>query len=139
MGSGFSLFLFGLLQDLVNRGVCPGLPGLGLVRPGFLVDHLLPARRPQATQQRRQPPLDLLLRRRRRQAAQQFLNVIQLGIYSLVPNYHDNFTEQDENNAESIFEVQFSRTVGGTADGAGAGGAAGVAGVWRTAELRGVS
>ena len=52
-------------------------------------------------------------------AAQQFQNVIGLGIYSLVPNYHDNFTEQDENNQESIFEVQFSRTVGGTADGWG--------------------
>jgi tetratricopeptide (TPR) repeat protein len=55
------------------------------------------------------------------QAAQQFLNVINMGIYSLVPNYHDNFTEQDENNAESLFEVQFSRTVGGTADGWGPG------------------
>ena len=48
--------------------------------------------------------------RRRRQAFQQ---VMGLGIYSLVPNYRDNFTEADENNAESIFEVQFSRTVGG--------------------------
>jgi hypothetical protein len=55
------------------------------------------------------------------QAAEQFLNVINLGVYSLVPNYHDNFTEQDENNQESIFEVQFSRTVGGTADGWGPG------------------
>ncbi len=53
------------------------------------------------------------------QAAQQFQAVIGLGIYSLVPNYHDNFTEQAENNAESLFEVQFSRTVGGTADGWG--------------------
>jgi tetratricopeptide (TPR) repeat protein len=55
------------------------------------------------------------------QAAAQFLNVINLGVYSLVPNYHDNFTEQDENNQESIFEVQFSRNVGGTADGWGPG------------------
>ena len=55
------------------------------------------------------------------QAAAQFLNVINLGVYSLVANYHDNFTEQDENNQESNFEVQFSRNVGGTADGWGPG------------------
>jgi tetratricopeptide (TPR) repeat protein len=55
------------------------------------------------------------------QAAQAFQAVMNLGIYSLVPNYHDNFTEQDENNQESVFEVQFSRTVGGTADGWGPG------------------
>ncbi|HLZ88838.1 MAG TPA: RagB/SusD family nutrient uptake outer membrane protein, partial [Puia sp.] len=60
-----------------------------------------------------------LFNKRYADAAQQFLNVINLGVYSLVPNYHDNFTEQDENNQESIFEVQFSRTVGGTADGWG--------------------
>lgn len=54
-------------------------------------------------------------------SAQQFQAVMNLGIYSLTPNYHDNFTEQDENNQESIFEVQFSRTVGGTADGWGPG------------------
>ena len=62
-----------------------------------------------------------LFRKMYQQAAEQFLNVINTGIYSLVPNYHDNFTEQDENNPESIFEVQFSRTVGGTADGWGPG------------------
>jgi hypothetical protein len=28
-------------------------------------------------------------------------------LYSLVPNYRDNFTEVNENNAESLFEVQF--------------------------------
>ena len=54
-------------------------------------------------------------------AAAQFKAVIDLGVYSLVPNYHDNFTEQDENNSESIFEVQFSRTVGGTVQGWGPG------------------
>jgi len=53
------------------------------------------------------------------QAAQQFLAVINMGIYSLMPNYHDNFTDLVENNAESLFEVQFSRNVGGTADGWG--------------------
>jgi len=62
-----------------------------------------------------------LFRKMYAQAAQQFLDVINLGIYSLVPNYHDNFTDLDENNAESIFEVQFSRNVGGTADGWGPG------------------
>jgi len=28
-------------------------------------------------------------------------------LYSLVPNYQDNFTEANENNSESLFEVQF--------------------------------
>jgi starch-binding outer membrane protein, SusD/RagB family len=30
-------------------------------------------------------------------------------IYSLVPNYYDNFKEETENNAESVFEVQFKQ------------------------------
>lgn len=47
-------------------------------------------------------------------AAAQFKAVINLGVYSLMPNYKDNFTEGFENNAESIFEVQFSLTAGGT-------------------------
>ena len=47
-------------------------------------------------------------------AATQFKKVIDLGIYSLMPNYKDNFTESAENNAESIFEIQFSLTAGGT-------------------------
>ena len=47
-------------------------------------------------------------------ASDQFKAVMALGVYSLVPNYKDNFTEANENNAESIFEVQFSTTVGGT-------------------------
>lgn len=42
-----------------------------------------------------------------------FLQVMNLGIYSLVSNYRDNFTTANENNSESIFEVQFSREVGG--------------------------
>ena len=42
-----------------------------------------------------------------------FERVIDLGIYSLVPNYRDNFTKDNENNSESIFEVQFSRDAGG--------------------------
>ncbi len=46
-------------------------------------------------------------------AASCFKSVIDLGVYSLVPNYADNFTTNNENNAESIFEVQFSRDAGG--------------------------
>lgn len=42
-----------------------------------------------------------------------FKEVIDLGIYSLVSNYRDNFTETNENNSESLFEVQFSRDAGG--------------------------
>lgn len=43
----------------------------------------------------------------------QFKKVIALGIYDLVANYRDNFTDKNENNKESIFEVQFSRDAGG--------------------------
>jgi hypothetical protein len=39
------------------------------------------------------------------------------GPYSLVENYRDNFTDQNENNAESIFELQYDETVGGTTQG----------------------
>ena len=46
-------------------------------------------------------------------AATCFKAVIDLGLYSLVANYADNFTTNNENNAESIFEVQFSRDAGG--------------------------
>ncbi|RYD90969.1 MAG: RagB/SusD family nutrient uptake outer membrane protein, partial [Sphingobacteriales bacterium] len=42
-----------------------------------------------------------------------FESVMNLGVYSLVPNYRDNFTTANENNSESIFEVQFSREAGG--------------------------
>ncbi|MFL9832019.1 RagB/SusD family nutrient uptake outer membrane protein [Flavobacterium sp. ST-87] len=42
-----------------------------------------------------------------------FKAVIDLGVYSLVSNYRDNFTETNENNSESLFEVQFSREAGG--------------------------
>ena len=42
-----------------------------------------------------------------------FKQVIDLGVYNLMPNYSDNFTVTNENNAESIFEVQFSREAGG--------------------------
>ncbi|HWK04938.1 MAG TPA: RagB/SusD family nutrient uptake outer membrane protein [Puia sp.] len=48
------------------------------------------------------------------EAAAQFKAVIDLGVYGLMANYKDNFTEAYENNKESIFEVQFSLTAGGT-------------------------
>jgi starch-binding outer membrane protein, SusD/RagB family len=48
------------------------------------------------------------------EAAAKFKTIIDMGTYSLMPNYADNFTEQFENNAESLFEIQFSREVGGT-------------------------
>jgi len=38
----------------------------------------------------------------------------ELGSYSLVANYRDNFTVFNENNSESVFEIQFSKNVGGT-------------------------
>lgn len=41
-------------------------------------------------------------------ASAQFAEVISSGQYSLVPNYADNFTESNENNSESIYEIQFS-------------------------------
>ena len=37
-----------------------------------------------------------------------FKEVIDLGIYSLVPNYMDNFTTDNEFNAESVLEISFS-------------------------------
>lgn len=46
-------------------------------------------------------------------ASDKFKAVIDLGIYGLMTNYHDNFTEAYENNKESVFEIQFSREVGG--------------------------
>lgn len=47
-------------------------------------------------------------------AAAQFKTVIDMGIYGLMTNYKDNFTLNYPNNKESIFEVQFSLTAGGT-------------------------
>jgi starch-binding outer membrane protein, SusD/RagB family len=47
-------------------------------------------------------------------ASEKLKTVMDLGIYGLMPNYGDNFTETAENNMESIFEIQFDRNVGGT-------------------------
>lgn len=40
-----------------------------------------------------------------------FSQIITSGQYGLVPNYLDNFTETNENNRESLFEVQFTGSV----------------------------
>jgi len=42
------------------------------------------------------------------EASTQFGELISANNYSLVSNYADNFTEANENNSESIYEVQFS-------------------------------
>lgn len=44
-------------------------------------------------------------------AASLFKEVIDSEIYSLVPNVMDNYTDEDEFNSESIFEVNFSSTL----------------------------
>ncbi|GAB3585973.1 RagB/SusD family nutrient uptake outer membrane protein [Hymenobacter daeguensis] len=50
-----------------------------------------------------------------------FTAIISSNRYALVPNYLDNFTIANENNSESVFEVQFSSALqGGGQDVAGA-------------------
>ncbi|HYW33972.1 MAG TPA: RagB/SusD family nutrient uptake outer membrane protein [Balneolaceae bacterium] len=51
-----------------------------------------------------------------KEAAKEFKKVIDSGRYGLIKNYRANFTSKDENNKESIFEVQFSKTAGGSAN-----------------------
>ncbi len=48
-----------------------------------------------------------LFRERWSEAAAEFEAVVGLGVYSLMENYRDNFSPYTENNAESLFEVQF--------------------------------
>ncbi|MBU1820632.1 MAG: RagB/SusD family nutrient uptake outer membrane protein, partial [Bacteroidetes bacterium] len=55
-----------------------------------------------------------LFTRQYQEAANQFKAVMDLGVYDLMSNYHDNFTARFENNKESLFEVQFDREAGGT-------------------------
>ncbi|HEY8658208.1 MAG TPA: RagB/SusD family nutrient uptake outer membrane protein [Hanamia sp.] len=55
----------------------------------------------------------LLFNKKFAEAAVEFKAVIDLGVYGLMDNYKDNFTEDFENNKESVFEVQFSRSAGG--------------------------
>lgn len=49
--------------------------------------------------------------RRYAEASAIFAEIISSGQYSLVPNYLDNFTDTNENNSESLFEVQFTSSV----------------------------
>ena len=51
-----------------------------------------------------------LYRKNWQAAADGFAQLISgpLAVYSLVPNYRDNFLQVNENNAESLFEVQFA-------------------------------
>jgi len=44
-------------------------------------------------------------------AAKLFGEIIGSGVYELMPDYRQNFTAENENNRESLFEVQFSTTV----------------------------
>ena len=48
-----------------------------------------------------------------RAAEEALQQVISSGEYSLVDNYTDNYTAENENNAESLFEVQYSADYGG--------------------------
>lgn len=51
------------------------------------------------------------------QAAAEFKSIIDSGIYSLMPNHADNFGDDKENNAESLFEIQLEgETIGWGAD-----------------------
>ena len=52
-------------------------------------------------------------------AATEFKEVIDSNVYSLVANYKDNFTPNNENNSESVFEVQFSSANRGGVDESG--------------------
>jgi len=45
-----------------------------------------------------------------------FANIISSGTYDLVPNFRDNGNSLNENNKESLFEVQFSDQTGGNAN-----------------------
>ncbi|RSK34602.1 RagB/SusD family nutrient uptake outer membrane protein [Hymenobacter metallilatus] len=45
------------------------------------------------------------------EASALFAQIISSGQYALVPNYLDNFTDVNENNRESVFEVQFTGSV----------------------------
>jgi hypothetical protein len=56
-----------------------------------------------------------LFQKKYTEAAQALKAVIDLNIYSLVPEYKSNFLDgsANENNKESVFEIQFSRDAGG--------------------------
>ena len=48
------------------------------------------------------------------EAASTFDEVINSGIYSLIPNYNDLFSVANENNSETIFDVQYTGLEGGS-------------------------
>jgi hypothetical protein len=48
------------------------------------------------------------------EAATTFDEVINSGSYSLIPNYNDLFTVANENNSETIFDVQYTGLEGGS-------------------------
>jgi hypothetical protein len=48
------------------------------------------------------------------EAASTFDEVINSGSYSLIPNYNDLFTVANENNSETIFDVQYTGLEGGS-------------------------
>lgn len=48
------------------------------------------------------------------EAASIFEEVINSGSYSLIPNYNDLFTVANENNSETIFDVQYTGLEGGS-------------------------
>ncbi len=52
-----------------------------------------------------------LFQKKYQQAADMAQQVIQSGEYQLMPNYRDNFTNEFNNNLESIFEIQNSSIV----------------------------
>ncbi|HYX06444.1 MAG TPA: RagB/SusD family nutrient uptake outer membrane protein, partial [Bacteroidales bacterium] len=66
-----------------------------------------------------------LFQKKYQAAATEFKKVIDSGVYGLVANDRDNFDKKGENNKESIFEVQFSSTLGGS-------GTANGNGIWGT-------
>jgi len=55
-----------------------------------------------------------LFQKKYKLAAAEFKKVIDSGEYGLMKNYGDNFTSAHQNNKESIWEIQFSKMVGGT-------------------------
>lgn len=55
------------------------------------------------------------------EAESELQKVVNSGEYRLMDDYFDNFTEEGENNAESIFEIQFGSNVGGQWNSTGSG------------------
>lgn len=55
------------------------------------------------------------------QAGQELEKVISSNQFNLVDNYFDNFTEETENNVESIWEIQLSTSFGGSGSWSGDG------------------